>query len=233
MLQLLGQMIKLPLEALVFGMEMFFKTMQGVQHRANQGIEMLVDGANQTFTDTSSREHTATGDITVEVTNSARGEGVETPQSTTHKEEGRMPDRDLGGKDLKLVRYKILFVKRDYEHAFNEQEELVHADTDDTGFTAWKIAEFIQKLPRDAGTPEGVRIPSKWLSKNYPPRDYRANGYLTGLPDDDKRYLRLYFEVLDRYPREELEYQEQQLDILRGIRDDLGGLRRGVGPADN
>lgn len=230
MLQFLGQMIKLPLEAFVLGMEMFVKTMQGAQRIANQSVDTLTEGTDQTLTDTFSREPKVIRDVVIDV--AASEEGSQTPQQTTHKEERRMPDKDLSGKDLKLVRYKILFVKRDHEHAFDEQEELLHADTDDSGFTAWKIAEFIQKLPRDAGMQDGVRIPRKWASKNYPPREYRSDGYLTGLPDEDKRFLRLYFEVLHRYPREELEYQEQQLDILRGIRDDLGGLRRGVGPAE-
>ena len=34
-----------------------------------------------------------------------------------------MSDKDLNDDQLKLVRYKILFVKRDYETAFPEREE--------------------------------------------------------------------------------------------------------------
>ena len=49
---------------------------------------------------------------------------------------------------LKLVRYKILFVKRGYEHAFEEQEELVSDNMDASAYTAWKVAEFIQKMRR-------------------------------------------------------------------------------------
>lgn len=32
-------------------------------------------------------------------------------------------ERDLHDDTLKLVRYKVLFVKREYEHAFPEQED--------------------------------------------------------------------------------------------------------------
>ena len=60
-----------------------------------------------------------------------------------------MPDQNLSGDDLKLVRYKVLFVKRDYEYAFREQEELVHEDLRGEDFTSWKIAEFIQSLHKN------------------------------------------------------------------------------------
>src|SRR5215813_8612795 len=79
----------------------------------------------------------------------------------TMQEERAMSDRDLRDDMLKLIRYKILFVKRDLEYAFPEKEELVSENTDAAGYTAWKIAEFIQKLRE---TP----IPEKWRSKKYP-----------------------------------------------------------------
>ncbi len=135
-------------------------------------------------------------------------------------------DRDLHDDMLKLVRYKVLFVKREYEHAFEEQEDLVSENMEGTAFTAWKIAEFIQKLS-DLDT----RVPEKWA--NYPQnrehkiywKEVETNGrkqkYLLGLPDEDKKYLRIYHEVLDRYPREKFKYEEQQIDVLREIRDGL------------
>ncbi|HEX8632647.1 MAG TPA: hypothetical protein VF703_00695, partial [Pyrinomonadaceae bacterium] len=45
-------------------------------------------------------------------------------------------DRDLRDDMLKLVRYKVLFVKREYEHAFPEQEDLVSENMDGAAFTA-------------------------------------------------------------------------------------------------
>ena len=70
-----------------------------------------------------------------------------------------MSDKDLRDeKVLKLVRYKILFVKRDYEYPFPEQEELVAENMDEASYTAWKIAQFIQQLKE---TP----IPKKWEDK--------------------------------------------------------------------
>ncbi len=123
-------------------------------------------------------------------------------------------DTNLNDDLLKLVRFKILFVKRDYEHAFPEQEELVWDNLDGTAFTAWKIAEFIQRLGKNE-TP----VPDKWFHKRYPGDHYVKNGYLAGFPEEDKKYLRVYYEVLDRYHREKFRYEEQQVDVLREIRD--------------
>jgi hypothetical protein len=137
-----------------------------------------------------------------------------------------MPDQNLSGKDLKLVRYKILFTKRGYEHAFPEQEELVYDDTDAGRFTAWKISEFVQSL-KEAGE-HTRKIPEKWgdalkkkaeqdaaLGKEK--RDYverkEKTYYIKELPHEDKKFLRLFFEVLDRFPREELRHDERQIEV--------------------
>jgi fructose-1,6-bisphosphatase len=134
-------------------------------------------------------------------------------------------DRDLHDDMLKLVRYKILFVKREYEFAFPEQEDLVSDNMDASAFTAWKIAQFIQDLNQTDGTAR-VRVPSKWGTR-YPSDQnrYVRDGYLIGFPPEDKKYLRVYYEVLDRYPREKFKYEEQQIEVLREIRDRLPGER--------
>src|SRR5215813_11452184 len=80
----------------------------------------------------------------------------------TMQEERAMSDKDLNDDMLKLVRYKILFVKRDYEHAFPEVEELVSDNLTATAYTAWKIAEFVQNLAKGR-----TDIPSKWTD-GYP-----------------------------------------------------------------
>jgi len=118
---------------------------------------------------------------------------------------------------LKLVRYKILFVKREYEVAFPEQEDLVSENMDSTAFTAWKVAEFIQGLERGE-----TRVPHRWHDKSYPPEDcVGGDGKLHRLPEEDKKYLRVFYEVLERYPREKFKYEEQQIRVLEQIRDKL------------
>jgi hypothetical protein len=131
-------------------------------------------------------------------------------------ESGIRRDRDLQDDMLKLVRYKILFVRRDFEHAFPEREDLVYDSMDGSAFAAWKVAEFIQELQKGE-TP----VPAKWLARGYPEQQYVRNGQLTGLDDEDKKYLRVYYEVLERYVREKFYYEEQQIEILRKIAENM------------
>ena len=38
---------------------------------------------------------------------------------------------------------------------------------------------------------------------------------------EQNEYLRVYYNVLDRWPKQDLEFEEKQLDYLEGIRDAL------------
>lgn len=128
-------------------------------------------------------------------------------------------DKDLRDDMLKLVRYKILFVRREYEIAFPEQEDIVSDNMDGDAFSAWKVAEFIQDL--HAGeTP----IPMRWVEQNYPPPEFRNGRFLNGIPHEDKKYLRVYFQVLERFPREKFKYEEQQIRVLEEIRDRVNNM---------
>jgi hypothetical protein len=51
------------------------------------------------------------------------------------------------------------------------------------------------------------------------------------VPSEDQKYLRVYFEVLDSYDRQELKYHEDQLQVLREIRDNIGGAASKIGPS--
>ena len=214
MIQFFGQMMKLPLEAFVYSMGMLVKTMQGLQQIAYQGINLLTDGSGQPPIEPSYDETNVTH-VAIEHT---LEEEAETAPQTILKEDIKMSDKDLSGEDLKLVRYKVLFIKRDYEWAFQEQEELVYDDMTESAFTAWKIGEFIQVLARDK-----YEFPDKW-EKSAELRAHKVGRFLRGLPEDDKKHLRVYFEVLEHYKREPLKYQEEQLDILRGISKTLGDV---------
>ena len=61
--------------------------------------------------------------------------------------------------------------------------------------------------------------------QNYPPVKLesppasRTPGMINELPEDDKKYLRVYYEVLQRFPREEFKYQQRQIEVLEEIRD--------------
>ena len=228
-----GQLLMLPMAAFVYGIEMLIKTMQGVQQVSNQGMEVMTGSQAQI---NGLPETRAAPAAPVEQSPPVPGNNITAPYSGTteiiFKEEKPLSnngdqasgrDKDLHDDMLKLVRYKVLFVRREYEYAFPEQEDLVSDNMDGSAFTAWKIAEFIQDLHRQT-----TRVPLKWKDKNYPPREFIKDGYLNGIPHEDKKYLRVYFEVLERYPREKFKYEEQQIKVLEEIRDQLGGSDKGA-----
>jgi hypoxanthine phosphoribosyltransferase len=245
MMRILSQMMKLPVTAFVYSMEMLVRTLQGVQKLADQGLDAIFgdpssssgdgsgagsdltnnamgSGITQTLGAAPGSRSNLTSDTATSLTSGTGGERVE----TTLKEARTMRDTDLSDhKKLKLVRYKILFIKRKYEVAFPEQEELIADDITDTGYTAWKVAQFIQSLKR---TP----VPLQWGGGDeekdkpkYPPDPWydpkKGEWMINTLPEDDKKFLRVYFEVLERYQREKLHYEEKHIDLLEEIRDRL------------
>ena len=224
--RIFGQLLVLPMAAFVYGIEMLIRTMEGVQHVSNQGMEVMVGSQARRNGLPETRAAPAT---IVEHPGPVSENETSVPDSRTNeiifKEDKPLSnngdhangrDKDLHDDMLKLVRYKVLFVRREYEYAFPEQEDLVSDNMDGSAFTAWKIAEFIQDLHRQT-----TRVPLKWKDKNYPPREFIKDGYLNGIPHEDKKFLRVYFEVLERYPREKFKYEEQQIKVLEDIRDRL------------
>jgi hypothetical protein len=234
MMRFFGQMLKLPITALVYSFEMVVKTMQGLQRLADESIDDMTGMNAQPNDGAASGQRPLTAEALapgLAWNSGAIGAGAfkRLPEAaetmtngafvdsapTTHKEK-RIMDKDLHDDMLKLVRYKVLFVRREYEHAFPEREDLVSDNLDGTAFTAWKTAEFIQELGR-----KETKRPMKWKDKSYPGPEFMDGDYLKGLPDDDKKYLRVYYEVLERYPREKFKYEEQQIRVLEEIRDKM------------
>src|ERR1043165_5477463 len=244
--RLFGQMLLLPFTVFVYGMELFVRTVRGMQQAADKGMDVMAGEAARPVTGVPAGENQLTdktavsggalppahtqggwGDLKVHTTIStddgATGEAAE----ATHKEIGKMRDKDFCDDQLKLVRYKILFVKRDYEVAFDEKEELDHDNMTGDAFAAWKVAEFIQELNR-----RRTYVPSKWRGNDgklkYPAgKEYAEKtdrGWvLLGLPEGDKKYLRVYYEVLERYVRED---EEDEVVVLRSIREAIDRLPR-------
>jgi uncharacterized membrane protein YgcG len=236
-MQLFGQMLLFPFTVFVYGMELLMKTVRGMQQTMDQGMEVMVgesatparptpsgeDGSNQTVVSGDARQPISAeggwSDLKVE-TKSSTGGAAGAAAEAIHKEIQTMRDKDLSDDQLKLVRYKILFVKRDYEVAFPEREELVHDNITGEAFTAWKIAEFIQRL-------ESEPLPDKWKRKNYPERheahSVPNDGKIHRLDEDDKKFLRVYYEVLERYVREE---DDTEVKVLKDIRKAIDKLPR-------
>jgi len=241
MLRLLSQMMKLPIAAFVYDMEVLVKAMRDFQRTADHSLDTMVSAIAQVPAegqpgpdDQAMDANAGAGARAYEQT--ARSGERAAEARTALEEDGHMGDskHDLNDDDLKLIRYKILFVKRDYEVAFPEVEELVSDNLSSSAFTGWKIAEFIQRLQTGE-----VRAPLKWRKdgKRYPDDVKPPDWKVLKLPEEDKKYLRVYYEVLDRYVREKFKYEEEQVDVLREIRDRLkppsgsatGGASGGTG----
>ncbi len=196
MLDFFGQIMKLPAEALIYGMDMFF-----------QGIGTLVESPLHT------PHMMQTHMDSYAIVSGGHENGYGTAYQETSEKDWNVADKDLSGELLKLVRHKVIFVKRDLEHVFADKEELVAGSIDEAGFTAWKIAEFIQALDE---TP----IPEKWRRKSYP-RPSSPGDTINSLDEEDKKHLRVYFEVLDRYERQSPNYEAQKISVLEQIRDKM------------
>ncbi|MCA1636433.1 MAG: hypothetical protein LC802_22765 [Acidobacteria bacterium] len=217
MMRLFGQVMLLPFTVFAYGMELFVRTLQGAQRVADDGMDVMVGGTTQTPAETWNSQGEIESSLAISSTDGVINDDAE----TNPKETIDMNDTDLSDeKMLKLVRYKILFIKRDHEHAFPEVEELVSDSTNETGYTAWKIAEFIQRLAQ-----RETKVPANW--KEYPVNEasptlpYRDGNILLGLPEKDKKFLRVYYEVLARYERESFRYEERQIEVLEEIRNRL------------
>jgi hypothetical protein len=86
------------------------------------------------------------------VTADATGAVVDIAEPTNQEEKDMSCDTDLSGKDLKIVEYTIVSVnpniQNDYDRILQGTRTIPTSDDmNDTDFTAWVIALFIQKHP--------------------------------------------------------------------------------------
>lgn len=247
MMWLFGQFLMTPVAAFLYGVNMLLRTMQGMQQVTSQGVEVMM-GPDALLATTAGKDvleapldasmavNTDSGDnrITNKEETKLNGNG---PKMTDPNQAFCSPNQPASAPCLILWRYKVLFIKRDLEHAFPEAEDLIPNDV--TDITAWKIAEFIQQLGQCK-----IQVPGKWIEKRYPnPKKFwrvdchTAGGrevddieetcnknipiYLIGLPEDDKKFLRLYSQQLASYQRQDPKYAERQIEVLEQIRDNL------------
>ena len=238
---LAGKMMMAPLMALAYGLDLLNEAVHEAGVLVRRGIEIgmgpnveNVEQLNQETVRTDLASQAAMKQPSIEVSRESSEEKNDFQQEIAQQanakvevryekeskdmnyESGIRRDRDLQDDMLKLVRYKILFVRRDFEHAFPEREDLVYDSMDGSAFAAWKVAEFIQELQKGE-----TSVPAKWVARGYPEAQYVRNGQLIGLDDEDKKYLRVYYEVLERYVREKFYYEEQQIEILRKIAENM------------
>jgi hypothetical protein len=149
------------------------------------------------------------------------------PQNAKRKEWWAMTERDLGAQELKTVRYRIIFTKRNNEATLKEEQDTINYSTDPMGLSGRKLSDFWaaavlgeeqearRRLAaagyadfRDPAPPHNPIPPAP------PPRPWT-------IKEEDKKYVTFRYEVLDRLPKQEAEYAREQVDVLKEIRDAL------------
>jgi len=211
-----GQLLMLPVSALAYSMEVMIRAFQELQRAAAQGLDALAPGVAPASRAAETQGGPVMDAASINLLGAVDAGRID---SSSGKERSPMADQDtdLSGEDrVKLVRYKIVFLKRECEVAFPEQEELVTYDTTGSDWGGIKVADFVSDLQSG-----NIQRPRRWVDADYPPEE---NGRRT-IPEDDKKYIRVYFTVLQRWDREEAHYSKRQVEVLEDIRDALGGRR--------
>lgn len=231
MLRLLSTMLRLPVAAFVYGMEMFVKTMQGMQRMTDEGIDAVLHGSAQPSGEASreasrepSFEHQNPTSSMVTFHEGALNESAPIINNATCKEETKMADQDLRGDDSKLIRYYISFTRRDLETYLGEDTEVISYSTTEGDYGGAKKAEYLAELRK-----EGADRPSKWKDNNYPPDDCldpNDSDRFINIPSVDfDEFVKLKIEVLARYERKAGEYEKDQADALKKL---ASAVKKGV-----
>jgi hypothetical protein len=208
----LNQMIMLPVAALLYGMEMFAKTVQGIQEMVGYSMNTMAGEVAQLFENTPSGQ----GDVPSAVPSDTHGGRAQTTPQTMQQEERYMYDQDLGGHDLKYVRYSIVFTKRDYEATLQpERIELVDYATEGGSFGGLKLAEFSART---------FPHPVEWTGVDpYPPgAETKDPLTLNDIPSEDRKYVTFIYQVDRRLPRTEEDYEKRQARALEAISRKIG-----------
>jgi hypothetical protein len=113
--------------------------------------------------------------------------------------EEEMTDQDFGGDDLKVVRYRIIYTKRDHEAFLEDGDMLIDYRTNAGELGGLIIASFMEKVQK-----KQIKLPSKVGND---------------ISVDDRRYVKVTVEVVGRFPRESGEYDRRKIQELEGIHD--------------
>ena len=121
--------------------------------------------------------------------------------------------QDLSGNDLKYVSYSILFTKRDYEAVLEQQvDDLVNYSTNGASYGALKVSDFFGRLHKGE-----IKRPPLWRELNYPPGEKKDDPILRYIPEEDKKYVTFVYQVDDRLPKSDREYEKEQTRALEDI----------------
>lgn len=225
MIHFFSRMLKFPVAMVAASFDIMARIVRDMQQTFDRNLDVVAEGMSQTFTDTPEDaerqlQGTEGGDATVIV------HGTDESIPTTNRNGGNMGDwdgndQDLSGDDVKVVQYRIVFTKRDYEATLHEDEETVAYPTNGGSFGALMISRFIADLAQN-----GRKVPSPWKHSadllKYPQGDDLVHDErYWGIPFDDQKYIAFFYKVMGRVERQEKEYDKEQIRLLDQIRQRL------------
>lgn len=107
-----------------------------------------------------------------------------------------------------LIAYAIVSVKRGDERVMDGGlgSVIVTERMSDAAFASWILAKYMQEEVDAADSPTKKKRRSELIKR------------------EELQYLRVYYVVSNRWPREPLEFEQQEVTVLQGIRDAIGKL---------
>jgi hypothetical protein len=238
MLRLMTEMMKLPVTLFVSGMEVLVRAMRECQQLANQVLDATVENFDSDAApspgggeDASPPPYDGT-----QCVGETEATGPHDPQDK--ESDAMVDDKALGSEDLKTVRYRIIFTKRNHETTLKEAEATVNYATDPMSLSGRYISDFwaAAALGQERGALKrlyaadyhealrpGVAPPQK-ITKAEVEDEATYPKLPWTIPDDDKRYIAFRVELLDQLPRQKAEYDREKVDVLREIRDAIKDL---------
>jgi hypothetical protein len=220
-IQFFSRMLKFPAAVAAASFDVMARIVRDMQQTFDRNVDVVAEGMAQTLMgkpEDGEQRSQETDDAGSEVAADESDESI----PTTKKDGGNMGDwdgndQDLSGEDVKVVQYRIIFTKRDYEATLYEHEETVAYPTNGGSFGALMISRFMGDLAKN-----GRKLPEIWQDSvdelKYPPCDLISDGKYFGIPYDDQKYITFLYKVMGRVDRQEKEYDKEQIKILDQIR---------------
>jgi len=230
----MAEILKLPIALFVSGMEVLARAIREYQEVANRSVDTTLEtlgsgplrpvdtGANASASEVMLSDG---GEIST-------GNNIN-PQE---KENGAMiNEQALGSEDLKTVRYRIIFTKRNHETTLKEAETTVNYATDPMSLSGRYISDFFTLAglgkERDAlkrlyaagyhEAEDPTVDPHEKISKKKAEDEQTYPKVAWTIKDEDKKYVAFRADLLDQLPRQKAEYDRQKVDELQKIRQIL------------
>jgi hypothetical protein len=198
-----GQMMLLPAAAFACSLELLLQTVRQFQAVTGQGIDIRQGsfqrpGSALLYPQPAARPQEPPISHPIPVPASPPNPGEQRPAAENLSRRRSMRDSNFSDDMVKLIRFTIVSIKRDDEHilANGLGEKIVTDNMDDEAFASWVLSEYFQRAGHEP------------------------------IDDDDKKYLRVYSEVLRRWPQQDRKYEKRQLGSLEGIEEALQTIVR-------